>query len=486
LVIAAVLGVLAVCGPALAFSGAGSGTEADPYVITDIYQLQEMQNDLAAYYVLGNDIDASDTISLNDGAGFEPVGTFTGIFDGQGHTITGIYINRPTTKPIGLLGDIGNGAEIKNVDLADADVTGYASVGSLVGYNNDSTVFRCSSSGNVRGIESGGINSRVGGLVGINTNGALISQCYSTANVTSGAWQVGGLTGYNGHGAIVIDCYARGDVSGRHKVGGLVGDNLYPEGGYVQRCYSTGKISGGGGGLIGYNWPGGVTYDSYWDTQTSGKSSSYGGIPKTTEQMMQQGTFVGWDFVEVCDIVENETYPFLRPTLKPVPVAVDIKPGSCPNPLNLAGRGILPVAVLGSQDFDVGTIDRGSIFLDGISPIRTSYEDVASPVTDGSECECAVDGPDGYVDLTLKFRTQEVVEELIVRPGELEKDQTLVLTLAGELFDNTGIEGTDCVVLVGNVPKALAARRLDYNKDGIVNILDFAAMAEYWLESTAY
>jgi len=168
------------------------------------------------------------------------------------------------------------------------------------------------------------------------------------------------------------------------------------------------------------------------------------------------------------------------------PVAVDIKPGSCPNPLNLASRGVLPVAVLGSQDFDVGSIDPGSIFLEGVPTIRTSYEDVASPVSDGNECECTVDGPDGYVDLALKFRTQEVVEELIGRPGELEKDETLVLTLTGALFDNTGIEGTDCVLLVGNVPKWLAAKRLDYNEDGIVNNLDFTAMAEYWLEATDY
>jgi len=288
-----------------------------PIIITNVYELQAMQDDLGAWYELGCDIDASETTTWNGGAGFEPVGTFTGIFDGQGHTITGIYINRPATKPVGLFKDIANRAEIRNVDLADADVTGYASVGSLLGYNNDSTVFGCSSSGNVRGIESGGINSRVGGLVGMNTNGALISQCYSTANVTSPAWQVGGLTGYNGHGAIVIDCYARGNVSGRSKVGGLVGDNLYPEGGYVKRCYSTGKITGSGGGLIGYNFSGGITYDSYWDRETSGIITSYGGTPKTTAEMMQQVTFVNWDYDNVWHIIENESYPFLRgPVIK--------------------------------------------------------------------------------------------------------------------------------------------------------------------------
>ncbi len=78
------------------------------------------------------------------------------------------------------------------------------------------------------------------------------------------------------------------------------------------------------------------------------------------------------------------------------------------------------------------------------------------------------------------------MEELINSQGELTQGQTLVLTLSGELYDHTPIEGADCVVLVGNAPKALAAKRWDYNEDDIVNILDFAVMAQYWLESTVY
>ncbi|GAI36006.1 unnamed protein product, partial [marine sediment metagenome] len=55
-------------------------------------------------------------------------------------------------------------------------------------------------------------------------------------------------------------------------------------------------------------------------------------------------------------------------------VEVDIKPGSCPNPLNLKSEGVLSVAILGSEDFDVTTIDPGSIFLEGVPTIRTNYE----------------------------------------------------------------------------------------------------------------
>jgi len=164
-------------------------------------------------------------------------------------------------------------------------------------------------------------------------------------------------------------------------------------------------------------------------------------------------------------------------------VAVDIKPGSCPNPLNLESRGVLPVAILGAEHFDVNTIDAGSIFLEGVPTIRTNYEDVAAPVTDGNECECNTSGTDGYTDLTLKFRTSQLVEQIIGSFGELTAGDELVLTLTGALSDGTLIEGEDCVVLVGNVPRALAAMRSDITGDGIVNVRDLAVLAEYWLES---
>ena len=164
-------------------------------------------------------------------------------------------------------------------------------------------------------------------------------------------------------------------------------------------------------------------------------------------------------------------------------VAVDIKPGSCPNPVNLKSKGVLTVAVLGSENFDVTSIDAASVRLEGIGAIRSSYEDVSGMVVEANDCECTEEGPDGYADLIVKFRTQEIVDELVRSQGELEKNQTLMLSLTGELSDGGAVTGTDCVELVGNVSKWLAAKRLDYNEDGVVNGSDFVIMAEYWLES---
>ena len=133
-----------------------------------------------------------------------------------------------------------------------------------------------------------------------------------------------------------------------------------------------------------------------------------------------------------------------------ISVYVDIKPGSCPNPLNLKTKGVLPAAILGAEDFDVTTIDPGTIQLsrevieEGVAPIRWSYEDVATPFT-GELCDCHDLNQDGYVDLTLKFKTQELVSQLKL---DQVTGETIPLTLTGNLKEEEGgtpITGQDCI-----------------------------------------
>lgn len=313
-----VLGLLTLWGPALAMEG--SGTEEDPCIITNVEELQAMRNDLGAYYVLGNDIDASDTRNWNAGAGFQPVGSiFTGTLDGQRHTITGLYINRPSASRVGLFEEI-NYAEIKNVGLIDVEVYGYSHTGSLVGSNHwGSNVTCCYATGQMTISASGSNDAKSGGLVGVTAH-AIISQCYSAVNVTalSSRKQLGGLCGYSAARSgyppsLIVNCYSTGTVtSNGWKVGGLLGD---ADGinSTVSNCYSVGQVNGTHKkGLVGYNYSNPTIRDSYWDRQTSTCTSSYGGQPKTTAEMMQQATFVNWDFIDVWDIMENQTYPFLR------------------------------------------------------------------------------------------------------------------------------------------------------------------------------
>jgi len=125
-------------------------------------------------------------------------------------------------------------------------------------------------------------------------------------------------------------------------------------------------------------------------------------------------------------------------------VHVDIKPQSCPNPLNVHSKGILPAAILGTEVFDVNTVDTTSIMLAGVAPVRCSTEDVATPVAEPGDCRCTDAGPDGFTDLVLKFNTQEIAAAL----GSVNDGDQVVLSLTGMLTDGTAISGSDCVVVI--------------------------------------
>ena len=157
----------------------------------------------------------------------------------------------------------------------------------------------------------------------------------------------------------------------------------------------------------------------------------------------------GW--TDTANIVADYEELFGKVCIPPViEVDVDIKPGSCPNPLNKKSKGVLPVAVLGTDDFDVMTIDPSTIQLsredveEGVAPIRWNYEDVATPF-EGELCDCHDLDGDGILDLTLKFSTQDLVEKLDLCPLD---GQTIPLTITGNLKEENGgtpIEGEDCI-----------------------------------------
>jgi parallel beta-helix repeat protein len=197
----------------------------DPIVngeITDCCQLQAMKNDVNGDYILTTNINCSDTVNWNSGAGFEPVGIspnyFAGTFDGQGHTITNLFINRPTsTYAVGLFSiSYGSGIEIKNVGLENVNIVGSVNTGGLVA-NSNGLIQNSYTTGQVSGV------SKVGGLVANHEWGYSISNSYSTCEVTGDTY-VGGLVA-NSAGDIV-NSYATGSVTGNSQVGGLAGYNV--------------------------------------------------------------------------------------------------------------------------------------------------------------------------------------------------------------------------------------------------------------------
>jgi hypothetical protein len=355
--------------------------------IRDWYDLDAIRDNLSGSYILMNNIDSTTdgyeelaSPTANGGAGWQPIGNFTGgnftgTFDGQGYEIRDLFINRPGENDVGLFAWVGAGGVIEDVGVVNADVTGFADVcglvavncgtvsncyssgtvtgdaspvGGLVGVNGgpligteEGTVIDCYSSANVFGQGLGtedcagglvGINGgpvsnsystgivagsvSVGGLVGI--NGADVSNSYSTSSVT-GYSRIGGLVGWNHNTgtAVISNSYSTGNVTGNSSVGGLVGEN---ERGTVNNSYSTGNVTGDEyvGGLVGVNSA--TVSNSFWDTETSGQDTSDGGTGKNTTGMQEIITFsgVGWDIIEVVDpATPNPAYIWNIPTTPP-------------------------------------------------------------------------------------------------------------------------------------------------------------------------
>ena len=128
-------------------------------------------------------------------------------------------------------------------------------------------------------------------------------------------------------------------------------------------------------------------------------------------------------------------------------VAIDIKPGSCPNLLYVKKQAKLPVAILGTETFDVTMVDIGLIELAGAVPVHAKFADAATPIDESSaSCACTTEGPDGYLDLVLKFKPQDILDGL----GMIEDGDVISLTLTGALseeYGSTSIEGSDCVII---------------------------------------
>jgi filamentous hemagglutinin family protein len=243
--------------------------------------LQGMNGNLGLNYALGADIDASPTSTWNGGDGFLPVSgitgaftPFTGSFDGLGHAITGLTINRPTTNAVGLFGY--SKAFIQNVGLEGGNVTGQTGVGGLLGYNAG-IVSNAYNTGSVTGNTGTGIGTDgVGGLVG--SSAGLVMNSYATGNV-HGANAVGGLLGGN-YNSKVINSFATGDVSGDINVGGLVGVNTPMGefwGGSIDNSYATGNVSGNinVGGLVGGSL---ISVNNVYATGNVSGNSQVGGL----------------------------------------------------------------------------------------------------------------------------------------------------------------------------------------------------------------
>ena len=251
--------------------------------------------------------DAGDTY-WNNGAGWAPIGdssssfsSFAAIFEGNGRTITNLFIDS-SGNDIGLFGETRSSAVIRNLEMVSVQVTGTDNVGGLVG-SNGGAIIGCFATGVVSGDDD------VGGLVGANLDDGSVSASYSTVQVT-GDDRIGGLAGSNS--GEVTAAYATGRVVGDSEAGGLIGGNT----GDVNISYATGLVSGRStvGGLVGRNSGGGNITDSYWDSDTSGRTSGSYGQAKNTEELQlptaASGIYQTWNVDLDGDSMNDDSWDF--------------------------------------------------------------------------------------------------------------------------------------------------------------------------------
>lgn len=314
----------------------GDGTEIDPFRITDAQKLALLAALVnegnpyynAAHYYLTKDIDLSDYAtgtSFNDGNGWISIGVdadnaFKGYFDGGGHTIKGLAI-------AGLFGS--NSGVIQNLGITESMVVGSDAVGTIACLN-EGTIRNCYNAGYIW-IGWNGDNTYAGGIVGINAG--LVSGCYNSGEVTA-IGQGGGIAGNNI--GTISDCYNIGNVEAWLSAGGISGDH---KGDKISNCYNAGYVGlnfavdgsyiPGAGGIIGgdevydpdFIVSGSIencyTFDGHYD-------NSYGTI-LTDAQLQTRSSFKNWDFDEIWNIDEGNSFPYLKAFRSPFETEMSIE-----------------------------------------------------------------------------------------------------------------------------------------------------------------
>ncbi len=328
----------------------GTGTQADPFLITSInnlYWISQTPSSWESYFVQTKDIDASLTASWNEGKGFVPIGSemfhcFRGNYDGNNHIITSLKIKRIDEYCIGLFGEIDS-ATIRNLGLKEVEIEGAYRTGGLVGSVLYSTIIEnCFTEGT---ITSGG--RFIGGLIGFigsDVGASSVVNCsYSRCSISivGNVYRdySGGLIGY-ARSVEIENCYFSGGIKGgKDRIGGLVGE-LRGSDGKIRNCYADAYTEGNTniGGFIGKN-EGLPIENSFWNVDRFGAlgiqsgEKNFEATGKTSEELRDIATYTdikttglqeSWDFGsdpyddngkedvwEIGDIFTNLGYPYI-------------------------------------------------------------------------------------------------------------------------------------------------------------------------------
>jgi hypothetical protein len=423
----------------------GDGTDSNPHVVTTLDELQAVQGDLSADYVLDNNIDASETETWNSGAGFTPIGNssdpFSGDFDGKGFSVDGLYINRPNTNYVGLFGGTDN-SDIKNIGVTNIDIQGNTNVGGLVGQNKYySDITKSYSRGTVTG------NQSVGGLVGENRDFGKITKSYSRGTLT-GNTNVGGLVGDNVNDSYIKKSYSRGTLTGDRNVGGLVGYNYGST--YIKKSYSLSSVTGttNVGGLVGTNYKTYRVTDSYWNTDTSNQETSASAATGlTTAEMTGSAASTNMadlDFISVWSTVlasdidsSSDSYPIIQINdRKSQLVSADVYEKPPTYTVDVIVEDSEGTAISGANVEIDGTDGANQDLANGTYTITASAESY-----DNLNKDVTVDGADKTVTFTLSESTYSVDVSAFDSEGNAIDNATITIdgieTSTSDLADGT-------------------------------------------------
>ena len=287
----------------------GDGTEESPYLISNKTHLNNVRNHLDAHFLMVADIEFNEADFAqggelyNGGQGWEPIGIFSGVFDGNGYTVKHLFINRKYHGTTGWI-NVGlfsyNKGIIENLGMVESSITASCNVGIWSGGiagNNVGTIQNCYNTGSV--LSDSNATSYVGGITGHNEG--MVIQCHNSghidSNVSTRSSNIvsasGGIAGYNFN--VVTDCYNLGEISSSAEysesyAGGIVGIHMQ---GSIDDCHNKGNVyakdgipsstgyescAGGIAGYISYNKSiifdcyntGEITANSYFNAYAGG------------------------------------------------------------------------------------------------------------------------------------------------------------------------------------------------------------------------
>ncbi|MFR9584276.1 MAG: fimbrillin family protein [Rikenellaceae bacterium] len=266
----------------------GSGTEGDPYQIVNATQMRDLATTVnvgttysGIYFKLMNDIDlkgSSSNLWTPIGVGETTSDAFCGVFDGDSHSITGLYVDGSSNLKA-LFGSVYGGT-IKNLKVKGTVTSTAASTGIIAGYSRNATFISCTT---LEGSSVTGGGNNTGGVAGC-SYGSTFTDCHNNASV-SGSSYTGGIVGYCYANEVTIftNCSNTGKITNSSTFTGGIAGKIFGTSGTVTtmtNCANSGYISGDGdyvGGLVAAN-QGGAIYNSYNLGEVYGESSNVGGL----------------------------------------------------------------------------------------------------------------------------------------------------------------------------------------------------------------